>query len=133
MFDATPLDWSWGSAGSRGFGLSPLGCTAFSAIPAALSQIEKRICNVELINSVPPAIFDTQGVATKRPFLHGDDVFTRLKKLRLDIAMCDRGLGKPYDKLRGLRILLDRNRDLEVLELCLEREKIGGPGEEEDL
>ena len=47
--------------------------------------------------------------------------------------MCDRGLGKPYDKLRGLRILLDRNRDLEVLELCLEREKIGGPGEEEDL
>lgn len=114
MFDATP-------------GTSDL---AFWIITFALSTSEKRIHNFETWSGVSTATFDTQSKATERMLLHGVKAFAWLKKLRLNILSGENDTRNPdeygdarypdeYRNLSGLPILLDRMRDLEVLELYI--------------
>ena len=121
FFDVTSLGWSWSRAGSHGLDLRLPGYLGFWSIIVALSKSGKRIRNFELRDGVPPATFGTLSIANERKLLHSVNAFAQLKVLRLDIPIDYSNARDPdaYDHLENLRILLDRIRGLEVLDLCL--------------
>ena len=125
FFNATPLDWTWGPAGSRGLVLRQPGHLAFWTITVALSKSEKGIRSFELGSGIAPATFDIKSIATERLIMRGVDAFARLKELRLDIRYGQDGSRDPDRSatFSGLRFLLSGICNLEKLELCLTREE----------
>lgn len=114
--------------------MHPPGSLEFWNVAIALSKTEKSIRNLELRACVPTATFDTESMAFERRLILGGSAFAGLKELRLKLnfGYDDAGVLVSYDKLNGLRILLDRIRGLEVLDLCLPTDHFTGSYSRDD-
>lgn len=121
FFDVTPLDWSWSRAESQALDLRLPGYIGFWSVSVALFETGKRIRNFELEDGLPPATFSTLSIGNDGVLLHSVNAFAQLKELRLAIPIDYSNPRDPdgYDHLEGIRILLDRIRGLEILDLCL--------------
>ena len=116
ILNPDPLDWNWDHSLLRGL-VYPPGSPEFWNVAVALSKSEKRINSFELSGFTPIVMFDTQSIATEERLRQAVGAFAQLKVLRPKSSYGS--LDPVSDDLHGLRIMLDRMRDLEVLELCL--------------